>query len=157
MNPWAAVRSHYDWQWREAEQEYQIALEVNLNSSIAHQWYAGFLISVRRPSEAITEAPRARDLDPLSPLQSAYVRLVHMKARRQQEAIKWCRDALELDPNSTFSRLILARALDAQGDLHEALMESERAAELAGGACPMRRIWVMLMRGLAIAPRHLAC
>jgi tetratricopeptide (TPR) repeat protein len=59
-----------------------------------------------------------------------------MKARRQQEAITWCRDALELDPNSAFSRLILARVLDAQGDLHEALMESERAAELAGGGMP---------------------
>jgi len=32
--------------------------------------------------------------------------------------------------------LILARVLDAQGDLHEALRESEKAAELAGEGMP---------------------
>ena len=132
----AAVLSHYDWQWREAEHEFQLALELNPNSTAAHQWYAGLLILTGRRSEAIAEAMRARDLDPLSPLQNAFVGLVHMKARRQQEAIKWCREALELDANHAFSRLILARVLDAQGDLHEALRESEKAAELAGEGMP---------------------
>jgi len=98
----AAVLLHYDWQWREAEHEFQLALELNPNSREAHQWYAGLLISTGRPSEAIAEAMRARDLDPLSPLQNAYVGLVHMKARRQQEAIKWCREALELDASHAF-------------------------------------------------------
>jgi tetratricopeptide (TPR) repeat protein len=66
----ATVLFHYDWQWREAEHEFQLALELNPNSTKAHQWYAGLLISTGRPSEAIAEAMRARDLDPLSPLQT---------------------------------------------------------------------------------------
>jgi TolB-like protein/tetratricopeptide (TPR) repeat protein len=132
----AAVRSHYDWEWSDAEREFELALQLNPNSSIGHQWYAGLLATTGRYEEAIGQAVCARDLDPLSPLLNAFVGLILMKARRYDEALARCRDALELDADHAFSRWIFARALDARGDLDEAVRESDAASVLAGGELP---------------------
>jgi tetratricopeptide (TPR) repeat protein len=132
----AAVRSHYDWQWSAAEREFELALQLNPNSSVGHQWYAGLLAATGRYEEAIGQAVRARDLDPLSPLLNAFAGLILMKARRYDEALAHCRDALELDPNHAFSRWVFARVLDARGDLDEALQESQAASALAREELP---------------------
>ena len=129
----AAVRNHYDWDWRGAEQEFKRALELDCNSSVAHQWHGAVLLLTKRHDEAIAEVKRARDLDPLSPSVTAFVGLIYMKVRQYDQAIEACRAAIELDPNHPFGHWILARTLDARGDLQRALKSSQSAAELSGG------------------------
>jgi TolB-like protein/Tfp pilus assembly protein PilF len=129
----AAVRNHYDWDWRGAEQEFQRALELDRNSSVAHQWYGAVLLLLKRHDEAIAEVKRARDLDPLSPSLTAFMGLIYMKTRAYDQALEACRAAMELDPNHPFGYWVLARTLDACEDLRQALEISRTAAKLSGG------------------------
>jgi TolB-like protein/Tfp pilus assembly protein PilF len=128
----AAVRNHYDWDWRGAEQQFQRALELDCNSSVAHQWYGAVLLLLKRHDEAIAEVRRARDLDPLSPSLTAFMGLIYMKTRAYDQALEACRAAKELDPNHPFGYWVLARTLDARGDLRQALEISRTAAKLSG-------------------------
>lgn len=129
----AAVRNHYDWDWRGAEQEFQRALELDSNSSVAHQWYSAVLLLLKRHDEAIAEVKRARDLDPLSPSLTAFIGLIYMKTRVYDRALEACREAMELDPNHSFGYWVLARTLDAREDFQQALEASRTAAKLSGG------------------------
>ena len=129
----AAVRNHYDWDWRGAEQEFQRALELDCNSSVAHQWYAAVLLLLKRHDDAIAEVKRARDIDPLSPSLTAFMGLIYMKTRAYDQALDACRAAMELDPYHPFGHWVLARTLDARKDLRQALEISRTAAKLAGG------------------------
>lgn len=129
----AAVRNHYDWDWLGAEQEFQRALELECNSSVAHQWYGAVLLLLKRHDEAIAEVKRARDLDPLSPSLTAFMGLIYMKTRAYDRALEACRAAIELDPNHPFGYWVLARTLDACEDFQQAIEASRTAAKLSGG------------------------
>ena len=60
----------HDWDWRRAEEEYQRAIALDPNSAQAHAWYAELLQVQGRTEEAVREAKKAAQLDPLN-LQSA--------------------------------------------------------------------------------------
>jgi serine/threonine protein kinase len=65
----ALIKSLYDWDWESGEREYKRAIELNPGVAFIHQRYAMFLMYMGRHDEAINEAERALELDPLSPLQ----------------------------------------------------------------------------------------
>lgn len=129
----AHVLTAYDWDFPAAEREFRRALELNFNYSTAHQWYGHLLAFLGRHPEAIAEAMRARDFDPLSVPINSIVGLVYLKARQLEQAIESSRKGIELDPNHPFPRWILARALDANGEFQEAVAEAEKAFALSGG------------------------
>ncbi|MHC4587498.1 MAG: protein kinase domain-containing protein, partial [Planctomycetota bacterium] len=56
----------YDWDWSEAEREFQQALKFNPNYATAHHWYACFLGWMGRIEEALAEIKRAQNLEPTS-------------------------------------------------------------------------------------------
>jgi TolB-like protein/tetratricopeptide (TPR) repeat protein len=127
---------HFNWDWEGAEKEFRRAIELDPSCTVAHQWYAGLLLTMRRYDDAINEAKQARDLDPLSHPLNAFLGLMYMEARQYDQAIEIARNAIELDAHNPFGRLILARCLSARGDLHEAVMESEAAVTLSAGTLP---------------------
>ena len=61
------IREFYEWDWPAAEHEYRRAIELNPNFATAHQDYAIFLALQGRFDQAMAEAQRAQDLEPLSP------------------------------------------------------------------------------------------
>src|SRR6202011_6163744 len=61
------IMVHYDFDWPGAEREFKRALELDPNYATARQWYAAsYLALLGRDTEAIAEARRAQELDPLS-------------------------------------------------------------------------------------------
>ena len=60
------INTHYLWVFKEAEKNFQHALQINPNLSMSHLYYSMFLIFTGRHEEAISEAKRAQQLDPLS-------------------------------------------------------------------------------------------
>src|SRR5207248_1889049 len=56
----------YDWDWSAAENQFKRALELDPNSADAHLSYAHLLSNTGRHAEALAEAKRARELDPLN-------------------------------------------------------------------------------------------
>jgi len=93
----------YDWDFAGGEAEFKKALELDPNDATAHQWYAEHIGSIGgREQEALAEANRAHQLDPLSPIISCVVGKVHYYARQYDEAIVICKKAANENP--TFAR-----------------------------------------------------
>ena len=89
----------YDWNWSSGEKLYIKAIELNPQYATAHEWYAIYLFAMGRFDEAIAEAEKARELDPLSLIINSIVGIAYYFARRYDESIVNLKKALEMDPN----------------------------------------------------------
>ena len=129
----AFVKFRFDWAWREAEREFQRAVELNPRYVRAHHWYALFLAAMGRHIEAIAEIRKAENLDPLSLIVSvAEGRILHF-ARRFDDAIAEFQKILELDPKFIPAHSDLGATYDEKGLLHQALAEFETCVALSHG------------------------
>ncbi len=87
-----------DWNWSGAEMGYQRALKLNFNYPEAHRQYSGLLSILGRHKEALTQAQRARELDPPSLLATTQVGYAFYWAREDDQAMAHLRKTLDLDP-----------------------------------------------------------
>ena len=126
----AIVTHWYDWNWVAAEKEFKRAIELSPNNSDAHTYYSWFLAPMGRNDQAIAEAKRAQQADPLSGFAAFSVGGALVFARRWDPAIEQLRRAIEIDPNFWFSHCFLGRAYEQKGKLPEAIVEFQRAVEL---------------------------
>ena len=126
----AIVAHWYEWDWAAAEREFKRAIELNPNNSDTHGYYSWFLAPMGRNDEAIAEAKRAQQADPLSLLANFIVGSVLVFTRQWDPAIEQLRSAIELDPNYWFDHCFLGRAYEQKGKLPEAIAEFQRALEL---------------------------
>jgi TolB-like protein/tetratricopeptide (TPR) repeat protein len=122
----AWVQFRHTWNFAEAERSFQKALELNPGYATAHQWYAVYLGELGRHEEALPEARRALDADPLSPLMHRTLARIHYLARRSDDAESEAREAIELDPASLASQLLLMQILCSRGDFQGAIEIGER-------------------------------
>lgn len=130
----AFAKFRFDWAWREAEREFQRALELNPRYVRAHHWYALFHAAMGRHDEAIEEIRKAQKLDPLALIVSvAEGRILHF-ARRFDDAISQFQRILEFDPNFIPAHSDLGASYDEKGLLHQALAEFETCVVLSHGA-----------------------
>ncbi|MEP6819385.1 MAG: protein kinase [bacterium] len=119
----AAIKTTHEWDWAGAEHEFKLAIELNPNYATAHQRYSLFLPITGRFDEAIAEARKARELDPLSlPINENVGDILYL-ARRYPEAIEQLRKTIDLDPDYGVARSTLAKVYEAQGLYAEALEE----------------------------------
>jgi tetratricopeptide (TPR) repeat protein len=58
----------YEWNFPEAQKEFERALELRPDYATAHEFYAYYLTVSGRLSEAIAERKKAVELEPLNPL-----------------------------------------------------------------------------------------
>ncbi len=130
-NTLADVKKGYDWDWVAAEVEYKRALELNASYSRAHSWYADYLSKMGRLGEAIAEAGRARELDPISVNSNTLLGIILYRARRYDEAIRACQKALELDPSHPNALWFQALAHEQKGELPEAIAKLKKAVSLS--------------------------
>ena len=128
----AFVKMHYEWNFREAEQEFKRAIALDPNYSIAHHWYAYDLAAMGRMDEAVVEVKRARQTDPLSAIINTDVAEILYFARRYDEALLQARATLELDPNFAHAHRVLERIYGEKHMFPEAIAEGQRAVALSG-------------------------
>ncbi len=131
-NSLGGIHEFWDWDWAAAEKEYRRAIELNPNFSAGHQDYGFFLAFQGRFEEAIAEAQRSQDLDPLSPFVRTTFCLYLRVARRYAEAVQKCRQALELDPNFSHAHGNLVGIYIVTGENEQAVEEYETVARLSG-------------------------
>ncbi len=128
------VYTFYDWNWKEAERELTLALELNPSSAIIHMSYSWFLSLTEKHEEAIFEAKRAQELDPLSPLIISHVGLACIWGCQFDKAIDELKAGISLAPNFYLMFYYLGLAYRAKYMFEEALAEYEKAIPLSGGA-----------------------
>jgi serine/threonine protein kinase/TolB-like protein len=123
----------FAWKWREAEQEYRRAIELNPNSAPAHYLYAfSFLVPEKRFDQALEEFHIALALDPLSPIMNTNYAVVLMDAHRYPEALAQFQKTIERDPTFLPAHHKLAHLYAATGDFTNAVSELKKFALTPG-------------------------
>jgi serine/threonine-protein kinase len=115
-----ALSSHY-WEFEAAAMHYRRALELNPSDAHAHRLYAEYLRFSGRFDEALVEARRGEELDPLSPAHQIEAGISHYWARRYDEAIARFRVILDVNPRFSYAKFFLALALIQKHEYGEAL------------------------------------
>jgi TolB-like protein/DNA-binding winged helix-turn-helix (wHTH) protein/Tfp pilus assembly protein PilF len=121
------ILMNYYWDWPEAEAQFKQAIDLNMNYAMAHNWYSQFLAFMGRSDEAIKEAQRAQQIDPLSPWNnSAFVSFL---GRRYDNAIVESQKTLELDPNFAVAHMIIGLSQVEKKDYQQGTSELQKASD----------------------------
>jgi TolB-like protein/Flp pilus assembly protein TadD len=123
----------YDWDFAGAEQEFIQAIELLPNYAQAHHGYGTYLACMGRCEEAIHEAKRACEIDPLSTNTTQLEGNVLALAHDYDGAISSLLHTLELDPHFAPAHSALGIVYAIKGMLKEALAQFEVLRPLAGG------------------------
>jgi TolB-like protein/Tfp pilus assembly protein PilF len=129
----AIVSFLYDRDWTAAEREFRKASIIDPTYPTAHYFYSIFLSGRLRFDEAITEAQRAHQLDPLSPPLSQGVGMALVLAGRPAEAAESLNTAIQEFPDYYFPYAWIGVALASSGHPDSGIREARRAVELAPG------------------------
>jgi len=116
----------FDWDWPAAERESLRAVQLNPGYAFGRSRFALLLSGMGRHEEAIAEAQRAHELDPLNLLTYTVVGDTLFYARRFDRSVASYRKCLELDPTFAAAHTDLARSLEQLGRADEAIKEFVR-------------------------------
>jgi TolB-like protein/DNA-binding winged helix-turn-helix (wHTH) protein/Flp pilus assembly protein TadD len=126
----AGIRYRYDWDWQGADAEFRRALELSPNSAESHGEYAVYLRTANRYQEAIDEAKRGHELEPL-PGGRFGLGAALLIARRYDLAIQELRKGIALNPEAPLAHHFLGVAYEQQKKAPEAIAEMEQAVSLS--------------------------
>ena len=121
----ADEKFYFEWDLKTAEKEYQRALELNPGSAYAHYLYANFLAYTGRFPEALAEAARASELDPLSLEFKRSVANCYYLARDFDHAISVLGEILAVEPRFAFAHRLLAWTYCAKAMYPEAIASAK--------------------------------
>jgi TolB-like protein/tRNA A-37 threonylcarbamoyl transferase component Bud32/Tfp pilus assembly protein PilF len=131
------VLTHYDWDWKAAEEHFVRSLELNPNSERAEDEYALLLIAIGRTDEAIRHARRAVELSPLGRQPLGELPWLLYFARRYDEAIAEFQRAMDLDPDGQTAREGAANTYAAAGRDAQAFAQYQQWARMSGYSQPI--------------------
>jgi serine/threonine protein kinase/tetratricopeptide (TPR) repeat protein len=147
----ALVTALHDLNWSGGAREFQRAIALNPDYAVAHLWYGWTLGLMGLFDEAIAEAKRALELDPLSLNINWLLGVVYLFARQYDRAIEQFRKTLELDPNFFVVHAFLGLAYIQKSMYEESIAELEKAVAIS----PINLSLTCLGYGYAAAGRRL--
>ncbi|MEG9435152.1 winged helix-turn-helix domain-containing protein [Edaphobacter sp. HDX4] len=126
------VALYYEWDWSKADREFRRAIELNPNYSLAYTWDALYFAATGQPAQAVQQAAKAKEIDPLSLLANRVLGRAFYWNHQYDQAITNYRHAIELDPYWARAHTGLGMALAAQKDYVGAISEFQQANRLSG-------------------------
>jgi len=121
-----------DGDWKGAEREMRLAIQLNPKYAAAHGIYGFYLALQGRVAEAHTQLRQAQQLDPTSRIEATVAGFPFMAERQYDQAIAQFQRALVLDPNFAFAHSWVGKALEAKGDYLGAIVAFEKSDLLSG-------------------------
>lgn len=118
--------------WANAEREYKQAIQLDPSNSSAHEMYSIYLAAMGRTTEAMQEAVRAHEADPLSSRANSVVCWQFYFARQYDRAIATAKEGFELDPDYMPAHWCAGMAYNGARNFPEAIRELQRTVALAG-------------------------
>ena len=123
----------YYWSREKAELNFKEAIQLNPNSALIRIQYSLLLSSAGRHQEAISEAKRAQELDPLSSHINTYVGQTFYFDSQFDRAIKEFKLVISLNPNYFLAHSYLGVAFVGKTKPIKAFEEFKKAYELSNG------------------------
>lgn len=123
-----------DFDWTNGERQLLRAIELNPNYAAPRVWYAFQLAMEGRFTESLREAHIARDLDPLAIIARFCVAWCSYHARRYDQALTLCRDALATEPNNFLMLYCASFVYGRLGQHEESIEHAKRLVEAMGKA-----------------------
>jgi len=130
-----------EWNWTEAESEFEKSIALNPNYVTAHHWHAYNLASLGRMDEAVGEIQKARELDPLSSIINTDVGHILYLAGRFDEAIANYSVALQLNPDFRVARWRLGEVYIQTKRYEEGMTELQKAINLESVSVSGLELW----------------
>jgi eukaryotic-like serine/threonine-protein kinase len=122
-----------EWDFAGGEAEYKKAFELDPNDATAHQWYAADIGNFdTRLQEALAEANRAHELDPLSPIISFRIGVLHIWAREYNEGIAVCQKLANESPTFSPAHLCLSYGYWGKRKYPQVIDEWKAIGQLSG-------------------------
>ena len=137
-NSLARILYLFDRDWEGADREFERAVELNHNYAPAHHWYSMYLALKGRNEQALAEAEKAYELDPLSPVVGANLAKILQEAGQSDKAIEQAKKTLDLEPDSAVTHAVLGLAYQDKRMYPEAIAEYKRALQLGGSPAEIR-------------------
>jgi TolB-like protein/Flp pilus assembly protein TadD len=131
------VAMSYDWDFPAAEKEFKIAIKLNPSYSFSHEWYAHLLIVEGHNSDALAEARRALELDPVSPLFHDVVAETYFFGRSFDAAIEEAQQVAKLHPGDLSAQFWLGSAYREKKMYPQAIETFQQARQLSGDNAAM--------------------
>jgi serine/threonine protein kinase/Tfp pilus assembly protein PilF len=122
---------YFEWDFPNAEREFQRAIALNPNYATAHHWYGfGSLQTAGSFDDAVRELKRAQELDPFSVIINTDLGHMYLNAGQYDKAIEQLLKSLEMDQDFYYAHWCLGLAYRMKGSFREAQAEYERALQL---------------------------
>ena len=128
----AFIKFRWDWDRVETEREFQQAIKLKPSYAPAHQWYSSYLVALERFDEAIAEAKRTQELEPLSFIASSHLGWILYLSGQNERAIEQCTRILDLDPNFFPALRYRGLAYEQKGMYPEAIVDFQKGVKLSG-------------------------
>jgi TolB-like protein/predicted Zn-dependent protease len=119
----------YDWNWADSEREFKRALELDPNISYIHLAYSGsYLGPAGKLDEAVKEAERAVEQEPLSLINNAVLASAYIYARQYDKAVAQAQKTYDLDPGFPLARHWLGMSYVATQQYEKAISISQEVS-----------------------------
>lgn len=116
---------YFDWDWQEAKDTFERALELNPSLPQALGHHAFLMILLDQPDESIDLIERARRVSPLAPVWPSFACWLYMVEDRFDDAVSACEDALDLVADFPLALYSLGQVYSAMGRIEEAIASHE--------------------------------
>lgn len=126
------VSLFYKWNWTAVERETERCLALSPNEAEAHFSHAIYLRTMRRFNEALREAQRAEEVDPLTPERKAMIGSVYYFGRQFDAAADQYRQMTQSDPDSPEPHIRLFDIYSRTRKESDAISELQKGLALQG-------------------------
>jgi DNA-binding winged helix-turn-helix (wHTH) protein/TolB-like protein/Flp pilus assembly protein TadD len=128
----AFIKFRWDRDRVEAERGFRQAIKLQPSYAPAHQWYSSYLAALERFDEALAEARRTQELEPLSFTASAHLGWILYLSGQNDRAIEQGTEILKLDPNAFPALRYRGLAYEQKRMYPEAIADFQKGVKLSG-------------------------
>ena len=128
-------KSHYDYDFPGAQNEFLKAIRINPNSAYAHLFYSNcYLMPMGLEREAIAENQKALELDPLSLPINNFMGMTYMFVGDNEKAAQQFQHTIDMNPNFPLAHEYFSGLLLMTGRYRESIKEHAKAQLLGGSS-----------------------
>ncbi len=130
---WAALsqyHTYFGWDWQLAEYAFKRANTLNPNMANNHYHRAWYLALFGRMNEAIKEHKRAQELDPFTPLHTAWLGGLYLMVGELDKGLIEAERAIQMQDNYALGMFTKGNILIAQGKHEEGLEILKEASNI---------------------------